>query len=146
MRQRYGWCGQVEAKARHDERDLLFAASPHVLEALPASCDLESLWQGRDVFDQGPLGSCGPNSAGGHPFIFRFKCYESLEWPAVKQTGMIPLPGRGERTIGGHDVVFCGYDDSVIVLPGSGSPGAFKLRNSWGKRWGQSGYGWIPYD
>ena len=35
-----------------------------------------------------------------------------------------------------HDVVICGWDDSK---------GAWLLRNSWGKSWGNDGYCWIKY-
>lgn len=37
---------------------------------------------------------------------------------------------------GYHEIALIGYDDSK---------GAFRLRNSWGTGWGQSGYCWYPY-
>lgn len=37
----------------------------------------------------------------------------------------------------GHTMVICGYDDSK---------GAYKVMNSWGTAWGDSGYSWISYD
>lgn len=37
----------------------------------------------------------------------------------------------------GHTMVICGYDDSK---------GAYKVMNSWGTAWGDSGFGWIGYD
>jgi len=37
---------------------------------------------------------------------------------------------------GGHAMVVVGYDDSKK---------AFKLMNSWGKEWGDNGFGWITY-
>ena len=50
-------------------------------------------------------------------------------------------------------VVVTGYDDSIVIRstdPFSRqvvvSRGAFRVRNSWGTTWGQSGYGWLPYD
>ncbi len=39
--------------------------------------------------------------------------------------------------VGGHAVVVVGYDDRK---------GAYKIFNSWGDDWGDSGYGWIAYD
>ena len=39
-------------------------------------------------------------------------------------------------TSGGHCMLLVGYDDSKK---------AFKVMNSWGKDWGDNGYGWIDY-
>jgi hypothetical protein len=50
---------------------------------------------------------------------------------------------------GRHCVVLVGFSDELkdVVDPLSGRPiaGAFRLRNNWGKRWGEDGYGWLPY-
>lgn len=54
---RYGWIPDLP-----DYRDLLFAAPPHVLAALPAKVDLAS--QCPDVYDQGQIGSCTANAIG----------------------------------------------------------------------------------
>ena len=37
---------------------------------------------------------------------------------------------------GGHCMLLTGYDDAK---------GAFKVMNSWGKEWGDNGFGWIDY-
>jgi C1A family cysteine protease len=75
--------------------------------------------------------------ASGDPFIFGFTVYESFESDAVARTGVVPMPGRGESVLGGHDVLIVGYDDAAR---------RFKFRNSWGPQWGQGGYGTIPYE
>jgi hypothetical protein len=43
---------------------------------------------------------------------------------------------------GGHGVCIVGYDDNKATADGTG---AFKLVNSWGTSWGQSGYWWMSY-
>ena len=65
--------------------------------------------------------------ASGYPFVFGFTVYESFESPAVAQSGKAPMPGAGERAIGGHAVLAVGYDDSQQ---------RFIVRNSWGRRLG----------
>src|SRR5258708_5679014 len=54
-----------------------------------------------------PLLTC---LAGGYPFVFGFSVYESFESPRVAESGVVPLPRLGERVLGGHAVVACGYD------------------------------------
>ena len=44
---------------------------------------------------------------------------------------------------GGHAIVFVGYDDNKSSP--KGHRGAFRIMNSWGKGWGDQGYGWISY-
>ena len=74
--------------------------------------------------------------ASGYPFVFGFTVYESFETPAVARTGHAPMPGWGERPVGGHAVMAVGYDDSS---------GWFIGRNSWGTAWGMRGYFTLPY-
>jgi C1A family cysteine protease len=84
--------------------------------------------------------------AAGHPAMFGFTVYSSID--QAETTGRIPEPFGRERIEGGHAVVAMGYDDSLAITNASGggpSPGAFLIRNSWGKGWGEAGYGWLPY-
>jgi hypothetical protein len=43
---------------------------------------------------------------------------------------------------GGHGVCIVGYDDTLTTNDG---PGAFRLTNSWGTGWGDSGFWWMSY-
>ncbi|HSA95882.1 MAG TPA: C1 family peptidase [Acidobacteriota bacterium] len=84
--------------------------------------------------------------AAGHPSMFGFTVYSSIE--QAETTGRIPEPFGRERIEGGHAVVAMGYDDSLEITNASGgqpSRGAFLIRNSWGKGWGEAGYGWLPF-
>jgi C1A family cysteine protease len=74
--------------------------------------------------------------ASGYPFVFGFSVYESFESNDVATTGVAPLPGHGEKLLGGHAVLAVGYDDAAQRLI---------VRNSWGKGWGQAGYFTLPY-
>jgi C1A family cysteine protease len=51
-------------------------------------------------------------------------------------------PSRGDynmRGFGGHAMCVVGYDDTR-------NGGSFEIMNSWGKQWGENGYGWVRYD
>ena len=56
---------------------------------------------------------------------------------AVAKTGVLNMPQKGERVVGGHAVLAVGYDDSTR---------RFFVRNSWGSGWGMKGYFTMPYD
>lgn len=74
--------------------------------------------------------------AEGFPFVFGFTVYESFESLKVAQTGLVPMPRKSERTLGGHAVMAAGYDQKQK---------RFIVRNSWGLGWGQVGYFTMPY-
>lgn len=74
--------------------------------------------------------------AGGTPVVFGFTVYSAFESPQVAQTGIVPMPAPSDQVVGGHAVVLVGYDDAVD---------RFRVRNSWGTGWGQTGYFELPY-
>lgn len=70
-------------------------------------------------------------------FIFGFSVYESFESDTVTRTGVVPMPRTQERLLGGHAVMAVGYDQAKRW---------FIVRNSWGTRWGDKGYFYMPFD
>ncbi len=72
--------------------------------------------------------------ASDYVFVVGFTVFESFEKPGWK---VMPLPKKNEQILGGHEVLFIGYDDGRA---------AFKVRNSWGLEWGDSGNFWFPYE
>jgi C1A family cysteine protease len=82
------------------------------------------------------LGDMRACLADGYPFVFGFTVYETFESAAVAKTGIVPMPGPAERTLGGHAVCAVGYDDKEK---------RFLVRNSWGPGWGIGGYFKMPY-
>ncbi len=74
--------------------------------------------------------------AEGYPFVFGFAVYESFHSKKVQRTGIVPMPKKRERVIGGHAVMAAGYSQKKR---------RFLIRNSWGSKWGQGGYFIIPF-
>lgn len=69
--------------------------------------------------------------ANGSAFVGGMLCYSNF-YNSVR--GVIPMPSG--QIIGGHAVLFVGYDDAKS---------RFKFKNSWGPSWGDNGYGYLPY-
>jgi hypothetical protein len=69
----------------------------------------------------------------GHPVIVGMSIPDSFS--DVRGTSI--FNDASSSSDGGHAMTIVGYDDKR---------GAFKLLNSWGKSWGDGGYGWVDYD
>ena len=75
--------------------------------------------------------------AAGDPVVFGIMIYDSFETTQVARTGIVPLPNiKKEKCYGGHAVCAVGYDDIK---------GHVIVRNSWGEKWGDKGYFYLPY-
>jgi len=79
--------------------------------------------------------------ADGIPSMFGFTVYDSIY--EAEEDGKIPYPSPAERIIGGHAVMAVGYDNNLKI---KNNKGVLLIRNSWGTAWGDSGYGYLPYD
>jgi C1A family cysteine protease len=69
----------------------------------------------------------------GLPVVGGFWCYSNL-WNTGAD-GVVPLSNG--KFIGGHAVLFVGYDDEKKLL---------KFKNSWSELWGRGGYGYLHYE
>lgn len=79
--------------------------------------------------------------AQGFPVVLGVRWYvDDTSFGAGARSGELHWSGS---SVGGHAVTVVGYDDDHRNP--DGSSGAFKIKNSWGTRWGQLGYGWASY-
>ncbi len=70
----------------------------------------------------------------------------------IDSSGIVSMPKSSDALLGGHAIVFAGYDDNKDL--GNGKKGALFIRNSWGTDWGTNfagtsgprGYFWLPYE
>ena len=83
----------------------------------------------------------------GFPCVFGFTLYSSI-YDESNPRGHIPYPHQRDKAEGGHSVVAVGYDDYKVIKNADDeeTEGALLIRNSWGSRWGEGGYGWLPYE
>jgi C1A family cysteine protease len=74
--------------------------------------------------------------AQGFPFVMALAVHQSMIGKDVKRTGLVPVPTRRDKMRGGHAILAVGYDHARRLLI---------FRNSWGRGWGDGGYGYLPY-
>ena len=73
--------------------------------------------------------------AAGYPFIFGYALYKSF-YDADNNNGVSSMQKHDDEMLGGHCVICVGYDDNKEK---------FIIRNSWGKKVGDKGYYYMPY-
>ena len=74
--------------------------------------------------------------AAGFPAVMGFPVPSSITTDSD-----IPYRPTFDSMVGGEAVVAVGYDDRRRTA----SAGALLIRTSWGREWGDDGYGWLPY-
>jgi C1A family cysteine protease len=95
------------------------------------------------------LASIKQHVAAGLPPMFGFTVYDSIAQAQGTGRGRIPFPMATDKVAGGHAVAAVGYDDAMEIRHADASTpmrGAFIIRNSWGRGWGDAGYGYLPYE
>ena len=70
---------------------------------------------------------------------FGFTVFDSFE---SRDDGFVPYPKPDEEVLGGHAVMICGYFNGDQGMPYNED--CFLFKNSWGKDWGDNGFGLIP--
>ena len=68
------------------------------------------------------------------PLVIGIPCFEEIFY--ADETGYIPYPANPSVVYGGHAVCVMGYNDSQNLIT---------FKNSWGRGWGNKGYGLLSY-
>lgn len=84
------------------------------------------------------------------PVLMGMNIYESFENKKLKETGLMSMPKKDEKILGGHAVLVVGYKDikssNFHKAKSNVNLGHLIIRNSWGSNWGDEGYFYMPYD
>jgi C1A family cysteine protease len=73
----------------------------------------------------------------GFPFVGGFSVPVSIHSQETRSSGVVKYPTIKEGFLGGHAVLFVGYDNKTKRL---------LFKNSWGTGWGENGFGYLPYE
>lgn len=125
---KYGACS--ENNLPYNVKD--FAKKPHPAAYIEAENFTALSYQRLDNTDIHQLVDC---LIKGFPFVFGFTVHESFETDKVAKTGIVPVPKKTEKPLGGH----CCY-----AIDFDAKKKGFWCINSWGSDWGKSGLFFMP--
>ena len=84
------------------------------------------------------------------PALLGMDVYESFESDETARTGIMVMPKPNEKNLGGHAVLVVGYRDVLrrngYIARQDVRSGFLIVRNSWGDKWGDKGYFYMPYN
>jgi hypothetical protein len=69
------------------------------------------------------------------PVVIGIACFEDIF--LVGSNGIVSYPSNPDNILGGHAICVVGYNDNTKLV---------KFKNSWGKGWGENGYGYLTYE
>jgi C1A family cysteine protease len=104
----------------------------------PTSTDIEAAKHKLTYYYRcSTLGAIRLSISQGYPVVGGFEVPENMMSTFCQKTGIVKLPAPEEGYVGGHAVLFMGYNDERQML---------EFQNSWSTGWGDGGYGWLPYE
>jgi C1A family cysteine protease len=72
----------------------------------------------------------------GYPFVIGIMVHNTMFDQDVITSGNMKTPNNQDELVGGHAITIVGYNKEKQH---------FIVRNSWGEKWGNQGYGTIPF-
>lgn len=69
------------------------------------------------------------------PLVIGIVCFREIF--NVDNSGFVPYPKNSKEHFGGHAVCLISYHKNKKM---------FGFKNSWGRRWGDNGFGYLPFD
>lgn len=127
--QQYGSC--LESSWPYSDDSVEFTVRP------PDTAFTEALNHKALFFYRCPdLNTIKASIAQGFPVVMGFNVPQSFMGNQTAATGVAQMPQPGENFVGGHCMVFAGWDDNAAQLTGP---------NSWGTGWGDQGWFYMPY-
>ncbi len=127
----------IEKFDHHPGRHAVINASKYRISAYKSLASLDEIKQNLTFRQQ--------------PVMIGMDVYESFKSKETAETGIMFMPRKDEKKLGGHAVLVVGYKDvpkkrGYYNKHNNNNSGYLIIRNSWGENWGDKGYFYMPYE